>query len=637
MKKLFLLFSIGTFLGFSTAKAQSIVALSASGNLVHIADATMPAIVGSPIAISGVTLGQSIVGIDYRPNTGELYALGYNNLLLVANAQLYVLNATTGAATPIGTALTLNLGSAGIGFDFNPTVDRIRVVAQNGANYRLHPVTGAIAATDGMLAFATADPNASVSPNIAACAYTNSYIGTETTTLFDYDKILNLVASQIPPNNGTLNTIGSSGVIVSATSDNIGMDIYFDPISKTNAAYINAIVGGLNNLYKVNTTTGAFTLLGTIGTGVDPIREIAVKIDRNVPATYSGQLIYGLTRVNRNLVKFSSDNPELIRELLPITGITSGQVLVGMDVRPVSLELYAIGYHDTSRTYQLYSINKTNGVATAVGSSGKINLGIGEKIGFDFNPTVDRIRVISSNDSNFRLHPLTGAIAATDTSFSYNSADINMGKNPYVSSVAYTNSYKGTTTTGLLGIDDSIGAFVSVVPPNQGFLNTLASSILPFNLADLTNDLDFFYDSTTTLNIGFMAANTGSSANDVLYSLTTAGAVTMIDTIGLGVQLYDVAVQLSYTGSSTSIAKLKSPTSLNVYPVPVKDNLTIKLQQAFQENKNALITDFSGRIIKSFEVSKNAILINVDVSELPTGLYLIKISGEYGATKFVKQ
>ena len=102
--------------------------------------------------------------------------------------------------------LTLGSNSA-ISFDFNPTVDRIRVVGANKKNYRLHPVTGAIAATDMDLAYAVGDVNAAASAAIGACAYTNSYIGSTVTTLYNYDMSLNILTTQIPPNKGTLNTV----------------------------------------------------------------------------------------------------------------------------------------------------------------------------------------------------------------------------------------------------------------------------------------------------------------------------------------------------------------------------------------------------------------------------------------------
>ena len=48
-------------------------------------------------------------------------------------------------------AFTPALSGTAFGFDFNPTVDRIRVVSDTGQNLRLNPDTGAVAAVDGAL------------------------------------------------------------------------------------------------------------------------------------------------------------------------------------------------------------------------------------------------------------------------------------------------------------------------------------------------------------------------------------------------------------------------------------------------------------------------------------------------------
>ena len=52
-------------------------------------------VTSGPTAITGVV--GNLVGIDYRPRTGELFAVG-------DDGAVYIVNATTGAATPIGTA-----------------------------------------------------------------------------------------------------------------------------------------------------------------------------------------------------------------------------------------------------------------------------------------------------------------------------------------------------------------------------------------------------------------------------------------------------------------------------------------------------------------------------------------------------
>lgn len=628
MKKIFLLLSVS--LASVAVQAQTIIGITTDDKLFEIAQAGSPGTTTTPISITGLTAGQSIAGVDYRPNTGELYALGYNASLTTANARLYVINKTTGVATAIGAnAMDLNLGAGSISIDFNPTVDRIRVVGANGKNYRLHPVTGAIVATDGDLAYAANDVNSSTVPQIGACAYTNSYIGSEATTLFDYDKNLNILATQIPPNNGTLNTVGGSGITVNNTSPSLGMDIYFDPITRTNMAYLNANTGtGSNdNLYSLNLSTGMATLLGQIGSGV-MVKDIAVVIDRTVPATYSGQLVYGLTATNRNLIKFSTGNPELIRALLPISGITSGQVIVGMDVRPATLGLYALGYNSATREYQVYEINTATGVATAVNvTPGSINLGSGEKISFDFNPTVDRIRVVSTNDSNFRLNPLTGAIAATDTGLSFTPTDVHAGTNPNVGSVAYINSYKGATATAMYGIDDSLNAFVQVMPPNQGFITTIADNILALNPMDRTSDIDFYYDSASMSNIGYMNANTGTSTNDKLYRITTSGMATLINDIGMGIPVSDIAVQLTFTNAPTnSIGTLPEKHLFSVYPNPAHNELSILFEEITDQQMMLYVTDVTGKNILQQPLMKGTAQVHISVDALPDGVYFLRSS-----------
>jgi hypothetical protein len=197
-------------IGFATSSsAQTIYALS--GNNLISFDAQTPATILSTGTISGISAGQALVGIDFRPNTGELFGLGYNTAN--GEARLYTLNLTTGVATAVGAAaITLAPGLGKIGFDFNPTVDRIRVTGSNNNNYRLNPITGALAFTDTPLAYAAGDANAASNPSIGAVAYTNSFNGTTTTTLYNYDDSLNIFTIQNPPNNGTLNTVGASGI-----------------------------------------------------------------------------------------------------------------------------------------------------------------------------------------------------------------------------------------------------------------------------------------------------------------------------------------------------------------------------------------------------------------------------------------
>jgi hypothetical protein len=167
-------------------------------------------------AITGLPGGESIVGLDVRPANGQLYALG-------KTSRLYVINPRTGAARQVGaTPFIPVLAGTGFGFDFNPTVDRIRVTSDADQNLRLNPDDGTVAGVDTNLAYAPGDPGAGTNPNVVASAYTNSFAGATSTTLFDIDNARHALVIQNPPNNGTLTTVGALGINNNAVAFDIG-------------------------------------------------------------------------------------------------------------------------------------------------------------------------------------------------------------------------------------------------------------------------------------------------------------------------------------------------------------------------------------------------------------------------------
>lgn len=627
-KKLRYLIPAITALSMTQATAQSLVGITESNQLFTMASVNNPGTTGTPMTLTGLGANQTIVGLDYRPANGELFAMGYNSAN--GETQLYRVNVATGALTAVNaTPVVLALGNGPIGFDFNPTVDRIRVVGANRRNYRLNPNNGAIAAPDTDLGYALTDANALSLPSVVAVAYTNSYPGLTTTALYDYDQNLNVLSLQNPPNNGTLNTIGSSGISVSTATQNVDMDIQYNPSTRSNTAYFTARIGtGASALYTINPSTGGATLIGSINLNVKNIAVQPYAIP--TPGPLAGQLIFALLNGTRTMISFDSQNPRQLRSMVNITGIDSAQNIVGMDFRPSNQMLYALGYQTgINPRYNLYTINTTTGAASAVNVSTTDTLGLGNttNVGFDFNPMVDLIRLVSTTGANMRMSPVTGLVTAKDSNLAWTAGDANSSRQVRVSTVGYTNSYPGTTSTTLYGLNDSGAVYVTIAPPNNGRLNTVMSSLYPINTMDNSTDMDFFYDSTTMSNIGYLAANSGTSMMDVLYRIAPAtGTLTAVDTIAYGVAISDIAVMPMYRNASNSVAGGGTlGTAPVVYPNPTAQAMNIVLPNT-ATSATFTLNDLSGRTVQSGALTNNSNRISIE--NLTPGIYILQLQSE---------
>lgn len=210
-----------------TATAAQIFGVSATNNLVRVDSAT-PGTIVSSVPIAGLASGETVRGLDFRPADGTLFLLGSTSRLYVVD---YTSNPSTATAVPVGGAGAFTLAGTAFGFDFNPTVDRIRVVSEGDQNLRVNPNDGSLVGTDTPLAYAAGDPNAGTNPNVVGSAYTNNINAATTTTLFGIDSNLDVLVMQggtsgsPSPNTGQLFTVGALGVNV---TDILGFDIISD-------------------------------------------------------------------------------------------------------------------------------------------------------------------------------------------------------------------------------------------------------------------------------------------------------------------------------------------------------------------------------------------------------------------------
>lgn len=261
-------------------RAEKAVAVTVSNKLIRF-NSGQPGRIVSTKPITGLQPGEMVLGIDYRVAKDALYALG-------SSGRLYTLDEETAVATVVGTPFAVALEGSDFGFDFNPTVDRIRVVSQTGQNLRLHPDTGAVVdsnadtagvQTDGKLAFAAGDPNAGSVPTVTAAAYSYNKANPRITTNYALDSRTGTLVTQgsregatpaVSPNTGQLFTVGS----LKMPFDTAAFDI--QAVSDVAFAALNGRSGGASRWVTIDLQTGAARSLGVIGGG-EAVRAIALE------------------------------------------------------------------------------------------------------------------------------------------------------------------------------------------------------------------------------------------------------------------------------------------------------------------------------------------------------------------------
>ncbi len=241
------------------AKLQTL-ALTADNRLVAF-DPAAPNTLTSSTAITGLQAGDMVLGVDFRPKDGLLYALA-------SGGRLYTVDPATGAATLRATlsadpadasAPYAGLTATRYTVDFNPVADRLRAIGNDGQNLRIvvenitsggTTVPAGRTITDGVV------NRAGVPASIIGSAYTNSFAGATTTTLFNLDEASDVLTQQVPPNDGTQVNVGALGLDIGAAA---GFDIAGGANGVALAALRSGAAGPFT-LYSVALPTGAATL-----------------------------------------------------------------------------------------------------------------------------------------------------------------------------------------------------------------------------------------------------------------------------------------------------------------------------------------------------------------------------------------
>jgi hypothetical protein len=237
--------------------------------------------------------------------------------------------------------------------------------------------------------------------------------------------------------------------------------------------------------------------------------------------------------LGNNFALFHSASPGTVDRNLPITGLLTGDRIVGIDFRPVDGKLYGVGTDS-----RVYTVDTVTAVASPVGVTFTPALN-GEHFGVVLDPATDRIRIQSAETGQkLRLDPATGQVTDEDAVLAYAVGDANEGTIPAIAAAAITTGAAGAT----YGIDWLLDEFVVTSDPSNGQLTSVGS--------------------TGVVTAACAALDVG--ANGVVYASMTTGGVnslyTMNVTTGAATSLGAIPVVPSI--QSIAIAP-DSPTSGN--------------------------------------------------------------------------
>ena len=466
------------------AVLSNTVALTASNRLISFARTAPATITSTSPVITGLQAGETLVGMDYRPANGLLYAVG-------SSGAVYQLDPLTGVASNRIALTSAAAGNAAIvltgtsfGVDFNPQADRLRVVSNTGQNLRINLVS-----TAGNTAVDTALPATAM---VSGSAYTNSFSGTASTRLYSINLSANTLDEQgttdpvtgvTQPNDGTQTTVAPLGVAPTAVNG-------FDVDARNNIGYAAFTVGASTSLYTINLSpaagTNAAAVVATIGDGTESIRGVAL-------APVAAPVIAALTTSN-GLITVAANAPNtMITNVPSITGLNGpttspAEQILGVDFRPQDGLLWGV-----SSAGRLYTIVPATGVATfrvALTGTAATAISASPTLSVDFNPVANRLRVITASGANFRIAavdvPAVGATPAVAAGTTATDGSINRagGASSTVLAGAYTNSFAGAAGTQLFDLDGTADFLALQNPPNDGTLTNVGTQGLGINISN---------------------------------------------------------------------------------------------------------------------------------------------------------
>jgi len=273
-------------------------------------------------------------------------------------------------------------------------------------------------------------------------------------------------------------------------------------------------------------------------------KPVDMSIQRNV---YKEELV--AVTASQHLVRFMASFPERLTLRQRLTGLPEGETVADVDYRVARGVLYGV-----TNLGRVVTIDPWTAKVSIVSTSTPTISWGGQRAGIDFNPAVDRIRVVTSGGMNLRMHPDTGKLIDSnpneggvqiDKGLAYVAGDVNAGKSPEVTGVAYTYNKDNEKITTLFGIDRAQGALVrhGSVEGEQPFVSPDTGELRTVGALGLGTLIDVSMDISDLRYLALAAVRTKNEPRSVLYDVDLRSAQTRrLGLIGDGEPVLGVAI-----------------------------------------------------------------------------------------------
>lgn len=254
---------------------------------------------------------------------------------------------------------------------------------------------------------------------------------------------------------------------------------------------------------------------------------ILLTLGASAPSLVQAELAVGLA-ANNQIISFDTSDPTQLINVKKVLNLGDSEQLIGIDYRPEDRSLY--GITDSNKVYR---VDVASGAASQVSTLNAALKGVNFAV--DFNPVADRVQVISDRDQNLSVDASTG-ITVINGDIKFALSNLNRTPNPNVTAAAFTNSFKGASSTRLFAVETDNDLLVEA--------DWTSGTITPIGQLGIDVGAIAGMDISGQSGDAFGAFIKKGNSFSELYSLDlNSGAAKLLGTIGQGdLQVSDIAI-----------------------------------------------------------------------------------------------